>query len=157
MINHEILSKINRFTSIMTKSLRNFSLRKIKKILGFIFFCTSEIDCFFTKIECNAVVSLHFEGLTVNNYWFYNMRTFVCKKIKQFNYVWIKVRYLFLNILKTYCNSVQERAMFSHTETLNIKKSKKYIFYTDLKSNLDLKEKLKKYSTQLQEKNKFQG
>ena len=72
-------------------------------------------------MESNAAVTLQFEDPGINIIGFENMCEFVIEQMnKLFNQVLlINVKFfLFLNILKTKCNSVQERVKNALSRTL---------------------------------------
>ena len=66
MINHEILSKTNRLTSLMTKRPKIFK-RTFVFFVGFLFSCTSQF--FFTQMECSAVVNFNLKTLRTKITW----------------------------------------------------------------------------------------
>ena len=71
-------------------------------------------------MESNAAVTLQFEDPGIKIICFENMCEFVNEQMnKLFNQVLlINVKFLFLNILKTKCNSVQERVKNALSRTL---------------------------------------
>ena len=80
-------------------------------------------------MESNAAVTLQFEDPGIKIICFENMCEFVNEQMnKLFNQVLlINVKFLFLNILKTKCNSVQERAFLPFlTLSLQIFTKKKF-------------------------------
>ena len=75
---------------------------------------------FRTNMESNAAVTLHFENLAVQNYLFLKDMCICWWKISNCltKAFLMNVKFFFLNILKTKCNSVRERAFLTLSRTL---------------------------------------
>ena len=86
MINHEILSKTNRLTNLMTNRPRIF-----KRTFGFLLVTFQlHLSSFFTQMECSAVVNFNLKTLRTKITWlcpFSHINTLSDKKIYVYVYI----------------------------------------------------------------------